>query len=58
MVHRGGTRRATTTHERADGDEGKTATADTTSGKVARTLVMSPLWFCSGPLPGETLAEA
>src|SRR3954469_1758828 len=49
MVHRRSTQRATRTHERAHGNEGKTAAADTTSGKVARTLVMSPLWFTSGP---------
>src|SRR3954470_4130025 len=45
MVHRGRARRAATAHGRAHGGEGTTATADTTSGKVARTLVMSPLWF-------------
>src|SRR4051812_38257053 len=44
MVHRGSTRRAAIAHERAHGNERTAAaTADTTSGKVARTLVMSPL---------------
>ena len=58
MVHRRSTQRATTAHERALGDEGKAA-ADTTSGKVARTLVMSPLWFFLRTRgPGGTLAEA
>src|SRR4051812_6102044 len=51
-VHRRTIRRATTAHGRAHGGRGTTtATADTTSGKVARTLVMSPLsGSCSGPV--------
>src|SRR3954451_19294330 len=43
MVHCRTIRRATTAHGHAHVGRGTTATADTTSGKVARTLVMSPL---------------